>query len=237
MLRSADDKADVVAAIENGTTVKCCAVKMTQPQSPPVSPTREQSTDGGTTTSKQLGSGSVVIDKLLDKAERCWMDGDLRQSLQHYDDALELSREAGDIATEGMVLAGKGCALASSEQYELLLEALECYKRSKQLASSKRLPKQVAFMDSLINGTKESLDNFRSASVRHVPNNNDSVETATKLCSSSSASGRSRSRSRLHNRGGGGGSSSSTNASSRPAVTQNVLSSPLLSVVENSFKY
>ena len=119
------------------------------------------------------------------------MDGDLPQSLQHYDDALELSREAGDIATEGMVLAGKGCALASSEQYELLLEALECYKRSKQLASLKRLPKQVAFMDSLINGIEESLDDVRSTAGQHVPNNNESLESATKPRCNSSASSRS----------------------------------------------
>eukprot|EP01043_Picozoa_sp_COSAG02_P015796 COSAG02_NODE_681_length_18539_cov_44.668925_10_plen_1058_part_00 len=165
--------AAIKAAIESGVGVKCCAVQLPERTSPPVSPVRmeqqaklkQKGAAAAASTlqpvmlpgEQQTSCGSGTVDTILDRAERCWMSGHLQDSLQHYDDALKLAREAGDGMIEGMVLAGKGCALASSKDRTLLLDALDCYKRSKQLAEAGGMTNQVKFMESLINGVAESL--------------------------------------------------------------------------------
>ena len=56
-----------------------------------------------------------------------------------------------------MVLAGKGCALASTGEQPSLIEALDCYTRSKQLAEAQGMATQVEFMESLIVGVTKAL--------------------------------------------------------------------------------
>ena len=149
-------------------------------RSPPVSPLRDGSTkqiakdlrkkkkkhqkkeaiDDTTETpapQQTAPDSKLAIDTLLEKAESYWSRGDLQASLRHYDDALDLACEVGDGMIEGMVLAGKGCALASTEERSSLIAALDCYERSKKLAEAQGMAAQAQFMTSLIDGTMETL--------------------------------------------------------------------------------
>ena len=204
-------------AIQSGVGIKCCAVQLPKHTSPPVSPVRAigPTGDGGKkgcsvssqqkqnrataaastlqlvlqTGAHQTACGNGAVDTILDQAERCWMSGHLQDSLQHYDDALKLAREAGDGMIEGMVLAGKGCALASSKERTLMLDALDCYKLSKQLAEACGMVQQVKFMESLINGIAESLgirqEKIEQESVYKLSSgtDTDTESTASSCCS------------------------------------------------------
>ena len=79
------------------------------------------------------------------------------KSITVADLALKLAQKNGDKQSEGMVLAGKGCALASSNSESMIREALECYQVSKDIAASQRLSAQAAFMESLIQGAYDAL--------------------------------------------------------------------------------
>jgi hypothetical protein len=106
---------------------------------------------------QRVPASKLAIDTLLEKAELHWASGDLQKSLRHYDDALRLAREKNDGMIEGMVLAGKGCALASTGEQPSLIEALDCYTRSKKLAEAQGMATQVEFMESLIVGVTKAL--------------------------------------------------------------------------------
>ena len=97
------------------------------------------------------------FDQALHQAESRWCCGDLAGALEHYDSALQIANQAGDRGKIGMVMAGKGCALASTKDIENVEIGLGCYHVAHSVAEKQGLNSQATFVQQLIKSTTNTL--------------------------------------------------------------------------------
>ena len=97
------------------------------------------------------------FDQALHQAESRWCCGDLAGALEHYDSALQIANQAGDRGKIGMVMAGKGCALASTGDIENVEIGLGCYRVAHSIAEKEGLNSQATFVQQLIEKTTDTL--------------------------------------------------------------------------------
>ena len=97
------------------------------------------------------------FDQALHQAESRWCCGDLAGALEHYDSALQIANQAGDRGKIGMVMAGKGCALASTGDIEKVEIGLGCYHVAHSVAEKQGLNSQATFVQQLIKSTTNTL--------------------------------------------------------------------------------
>jgi Grx4 family monothiol glutaredoxin len=83
-------------------------------------------------------------------AELLWQQGEKLSALQNYEAALELAREQGDSAREGMISLGMGYALLNSGDTDDLPGAMAAMRRSKNLAEAQGHAAQVNFVSALL---------------------------------------------------------------------------------------
>lgn len=90
------------------------------------------------------------IPGLLQRAASKWASGDRTESINLYDEASALARDAGDSAKEAEIELGKGFALLQLKDPDSMALAQTCLEKTKAIATASGNEAQVKFVQMII---------------------------------------------------------------------------------------